>query len=95
MWFWRRVEKVQLKERKTNEEVLDLVGPEWKLLEEIRRRRSRWREPVVVGGKSRGMLRGRMLVERRRKGKGIIHERKTAYGDVRRLIRLECVWFNS
>lgn len=25
MWFWRRMEKINLTERKTNEEILDIV----------------------------------------------------------------------
>jgi hypothetical protein len=44
MWVWRRMEKVH-----TNEEGLDTVGEERKLLEEIRKRQSRWLDQGMIG----------------------------------------------
>ena len=42
MWVWRRMEKVKWTERKRNDEVLDMVGEERKLLDEIRRSQKVW-----------------------------------------------------
>ena len=38
MWVWRRMEKVEWTERRRNDEVLDMVGDERQLLDEICRR---------------------------------------------------------
>ena len=46
MWVWRRMEKVKWTERRTNDEVLCMVGEEKQLLDEIRRRQKVWMERV-------------------------------------------------
>ena len=47
MWVWRRMEKVKWTERRRNDEVLDMVGEERQLLDEIRRRQKVWMERVL------------------------------------------------
>ena len=51
MWVWRRMEKVSWVDRKTNQEVLDMVGEERVLIEAIKQRQRKW-----VGQVLRGLL---------------------------------------
>src|SRR5580692_8361880 len=39
MWIWRRMKKVSYKDRKTNKEVVDIVGEKRSLIETIVRRK--------------------------------------------------------
>ena len=72
MWVWRRMEKVKWTEWKRNAEVLDMVGEERQLLDEIRRRQMVWMERVLSGeGMLKTMLEGRMLGKRGRGRKTI------------------------
>ena len=42
MWIWRRMENISWTEHKTNQEVLENIGEERKLIETIRTRQQRW-----------------------------------------------------
>ena len=67
MWVWRRMEKISWTERKTNEEVLDIVGENRKLLREVRTRQKKWMEEVLRGsGMLKAVIEGRMLGKRGR-----------------------------
>ena len=49
MWVWRRMEKVKWTERRRNNKVLDMVGEERQILDEIRRRQKVWVERFLSG----------------------------------------------
>ena len=49
MWIWRRMERVSWKDRKTNEEVLDMVGEKRSIVETITKRKKNW-----IGHRLRG-----------------------------------------
>ena len=42
MWFWRRMEKIKGSEKVTNEQVLDRIGKNRTLLNNILRRKVNW-----------------------------------------------------
>ena len=42
MWCWRRMEKIKLSEKVTNEQVLDRTGEKRTLLNNILRRKVNW-----------------------------------------------------
>src|SRR5260221_90163 len=42
MWVWKRILKISWTEHKTNEEVLNMVNEERKLMETIRKRQKNW-----------------------------------------------------
>src|SRR5580698_10282718 len=60
MWIWRRMEKVSYKNRKTNEEVLDIVGEERSLIETIVRRKKNWIGHILREGLLKDVIEGRM-----------------------------------
>lgn len=49
MWVWRRMEKISWTEKKTNEEVLDLVQEERSLVNTIRQRQRNWIGHILRG----------------------------------------------
>ena len=49
MWIWRRMEKISWTEKKSNEEILRLVGEERCMLEVIAKRKKAWIGHVVRG----------------------------------------------
>ena len=49
MWIWRRIEKVSWRDKKTNEEVLKMVGEDRCLVETVVRRKKNWIGHVVQG----------------------------------------------
>ena len=56
------MKKVKWTERRRNDDVLDMVGEERQLLDEIRRRQKVWMERVLSGeGTLKTVLEGRML----------------------------------
>ena len=72
MWSSRRMEEVKWTERERNDEVLDMVGEERQLLDEIRRRQKVWMEGVLSGeGILKTVFEGRMLGKRGRGRKRI------------------------
>ena len=93
MWVWRRMEKVSWTEKKRNEEVLDMVGEERKMLAEIKRRQRVWMERVLMGeGMLKTVIEGRMLGKRGRgrKRTGFMDKMKSnrPYADLKR--EIEC-----
>ncbi len=64
MWIWRRMEGISWMERKTNEEVLRIVGEERSLIATIRRRQHKW-----IGHILRGSTLLRTIIEGRLEGK--------------------------
>src|SRR5271163_39453 len=64
MWIWRRMEKISWTERKSNEEILRLVGEERCMLEVIAKRKKVWIGHVVRGD---GLL--KLVIEGRMEGK--------------------------
>ena len=61
MWLWRRMEKISWKDRKTNDEVLNLVGERRCLIETIMRRKKNWIGHVLRGESlMKDVLEGRM-----------------------------------
>ena len=49
MWIWRRMAKVSWKDKRTNEEVLQIVGENRKLLQKIQERKKNWIGHVLTG----------------------------------------------
>ena len=62
MWIWRRMARVSWKDKKTNEEVLQMVGESRNLLQTILERKKNWIGLVLRGD---GGAHGRQ--ERKRK----------------------------
>src|SRR5580692_5306235 len=61
MWVWRRMQKVSWKDKKTNEEILSLVGEERCLMKTIIKRKNDWIGHVVRGDNLlKRVLEGRM-----------------------------------
>ena len=61
MWVWRRMQKVSWKDKKTNEEILSLVGEEICLMKTIIKRKKDWIGHVVRGDNLlKRVLEGRM-----------------------------------
>src|ERR1700733_13483073 len=60
MWTWRKMERISWTERKTNEEVLDMIGEVRKLMKTIRERQRKW-----IGHILRGESLLRMVIERK------------------------------
>jgi hypothetical protein len=67
MWVWRRMEKISWTERKTNEEVLHIVGERKCLVEMITKRKKNWIGHVIRGeGILKEVIEGRMEGKRTR-----------------------------
>jgi len=67
MWIWRRLEKISYTERKTNEEVLRIVGEERQLTNLLRNRKKNWIGHVLRGeGLMRKIMEGRIEGKRTR-----------------------------
>src|SRR3984885_8773904 len=64
MWTWRKMEKISWKERKTNEEVLEMIDKERKLMKTIRERQRKW-----IGHTLRGESLLRVVIEGKLEGK--------------------------
>ena len=64
MWIWCRMERVNWKDRKTNEEVLDMVGEKRSILETIVKRTKNWIGHILRG---EGLLKD--VIEDRMEGK--------------------------
>src|SRR5579863_120853 len=96
MWIWRRMEKVSYKDRKTNEEVLDMVGEKRSLLETIVRRKKNWIGHILRGeGLLKDVIEGRMEGKptKRRKRIGMIDELKEeSYQDMKQRAKNRVSW---
>ena len=72
MWVWRRMAKISWMDKKTNEEVLRMVGQSRKLLEAILERKKNWMGHVLRGnGLMLEVMEGRMEGKRGRGRKRI------------------------
>ena len=61
MWIWRRMERISWTEKRTNEEVLNLVGEKRAMVETIVRRKKSWMGHIMRGeGLLREVIEGRM-----------------------------------
>ena len=89
MWIWRRMEKVSLNDKKTNEEILTLVEEERCMLEVIAKRKKAWIGHVLRGD---GLL--KLVIEGRMEGKrprgrpriGMMDDiMMGSYGDMKRM----------
>ena len=61
MWLWRRMAKVNYRDRKTNECVLEMVGEGRKLVDMIVQRKKNWRGHMFRGdGLLREVIEGKM-----------------------------------
>ena len=61
MWVWRRMEKVSWTERKTNEEVLTMMGERRQLIRRIIKTKKRWIGHVLRGnGLLKEVIEGRI-----------------------------------
>ena len=72
MWIWRRMAKVSWKDKRTDEEVLQIVGESRKLLQKIQERKKNWIGHVLRGeGLMLEVMEGRMEGKRGRGRKRI------------------------
>ena len=72
MWIWRKMAKVSWKDKRTNEEVLQIVGESRKLLQKIQERKKNWIGHVLRGeGLTLEVTEGRMEGKRGRGRKRI------------------------
>src|SRR5580692_6210184 len=96
MLIWQRMEKVSYKDRKTNEEVLDIVGEKRSLLETIVRRNKNWIGHILRGeGLLKDVIEGRMEGKppRGRKRIGMIDDLKEeSYQDMKRRAENRVSW---
>jgi len=96
MWIWRRMEKVSYKDRKTNEEVLDIVGEKRSLIKTIVRRKKNWIGHILRGeGLLKDVIEGRMEGKppRGRKRIGMIDDLKEeSYQDMKRRAENRVSW---
>ena len=75
MWIWRRMEKISWTDKKTNEEVLRMVGEKQQLVDRIITRKKNWLGHVMRGeGLLKEVIEGRMDGKRPRgrKRKGML-----------------------
>src|ERR1700733_9441031 len=64
MWTWRKMKKISWTEQKTNEEVLEMIDEERKLMKTIGERQRKW-----IGHTLRGESLLRMVIEGKMEGK--------------------------
>lgn len=88
MWLWRRMERISWVDKKTNREVLTVVGEERQLVNAIVKRKKNWLGHVMRGdGLLRDVMEG-MMECRKPKGRpriGMLEELKEgSYGDMKR-----------
>ena len=68
MWVWRKMQKVRWSERRTNEEVLEMVDEKRSLMDRIIRSKKKWIGHIVRGdGLLKEVIEGRMDGKRPRK----------------------------
>jgi hypothetical protein len=88
MWLWRRMEKISWTEKKSNDEVLQIVGEERKMVETVIKRKKNWIGHVL---RHEGLL--REVIEGKMEGKrprgrpriGMLEELKEgSYGEMKR-----------
>ena len=96
MWIWRRMERVSWKDRKTNEEVLDMVGEKRSIVETIVKRKKNWIGHILRGeGLLKDVIEGRMEGKppRGRKRIGMIDDLKEkSYQDMKRRAEDRVSW---
>ena len=98
MWLWRRMEKVSWTQRKTNEEILKIVGEKRRLVNMVVERKKRWIGHVLREDElMREVLEGRMI-GKRPKGRpkiGMLEELKEgSYEDMKRRAQDREGWRN-
>ena len=96
MWVWRRMEKVSLVERKTNEDVLIMVAEKSELMDRMTRTKKRRIGHIVLGnGLLKEVIEGR-TDGRRPKGRkriGMINELKEdGYANMKRTADNREIW---
>ena len=93
MWMWRGMERVSWKDRKKNEEVLDMVGAKRSIVETIVKRKKNWIGHILRGeGLLKDVIEGRMEGKppRGRKRIGMIDDLKEkSYQDMKRRAETE------
>ena len=96
MWIWRRMERVSWKDRKTNEEVMDMVGEKRSIVETIVKRKKNWIGHILRGeGLLKDVIEGRMEGKppRGRKRIGMIDDLKEkSYQDMKRRAEDRVSW---
>ena len=69
MWIWRRMEKINWRDKITNEQVLEIVKDKRTLIDIIRSRKKKWIGHVLRGnGLLKEIIEGR-IVEKRPRGR--------------------------
>jgi hypothetical protein len=96
MWLWRRMEKVSWKEKKTNIEVLEIVGEKRILVDTIVQRKKNWIGHVLRGdGLLKEVMEGK-LVGKRPRGRprmGMLEELKEgSYCDMKHRAENRSAW---
>jgi len=79
MWIWRKMERVSWKDRRTNEEILNMIGEKRSMVETIVKRKKNWIGHIIRGdGLLKDVIEGRMEGKpvRRRKRIGMIDDLK-------------------
>ena len=67
MWLWRRMERISYKDKKTNEEVLEMVGGKLSILQLVVKRKKNWLGHILrADGILKEMIEGRMEGRRSR-----------------------------
>jgi len=77
MWMWRKMEKISLRNMKTNEKVLQMVQEERSLMDVIWRMKANWIGLILRGENLlREVIEGRMIGKRPsgRKRLGMLNE---------------------
>ena len=96
MWLWRRMEKISWMEKKTNEEVLSIVGERRQLVDIIVKRKKNWMGHVLRGdGMLREVMEGKMEGKRPRgrPRRGMLQElMETSYVDMKRRAEDRAKW---
>jgi len=89
MWVWRKIEKISWRDKKTNEEVLQMVQEERSLTDVIWRRKKNWIGYILRGESLlREVIEGRMIGKRprRRKRLGMLNEflKESSYAELKK-----------
>ena len=96
MWVWRKMQKVRWSERKTNEEVLEMIDEQRSLMDRIIRSKKKWIGHIVRGdGLLKEVIEGRMVGKRPRGRKriGFLNLiKKGTYGEMKRMAEDRNVW---
>ena len=97
MWLWRKMEKISWTEKKTNDEVLQIVEESRQIVDTVMERKKKWIGHVLRGdGLMKEVIEGRMLGKRTRGRKriGMLEEllQKEPYGAMKRRAEDRLKW---